>query len=460
MKTRPADVGGRHRRLDDNNDDLAAPKLPYPASAPPTRSADELRPPGGSRNLAINSVSLVVAALANAALGLIFWAAIAKLFEPTVVGAASAVITSCVAGSALSNLSIGAMFERFLPLTGDRRRTYAVGGFATAGLSALAVGVVLGAGLYLIGGVLTSAWQIASVALWVLVLGYFSLSDQLANALGVGRWAAAKNISHATAKLVMVSVLGILGVTQSDTIVLSWMVPAAVAVAVLLTVLYRRAGKPATVSSPAIGPLPSRPELARYFVSSYVLVALNSLAPTVVPLAIVALLDTEANAYFAVTWAMVGAIFILMAMLIGPFVAEVATDFTNAPKLIRTFATLIVVITVGGAAALVLVGPFLLSYLGQDYRSQGMTLLILGAATLPFMAINIFYAALARLRQRLGLAIVGRVLAALGAIGGAFILVADLGIAGAGYAYLAGEAVSATLLIIPLWRLLRGPTRT
>lgn len=147
-----------------------------------------------------------------------------------------------------------------------------------------------------------------------------------------------------------------------------------------------------------------------------------------------------------------------MAMLIGPFVSEVATNTADAGKLIRTFAALTVVIAVGGAVALVGVGPVLLGYLGEEYRNHGVALLILGALTLPFMAINIFYGAMARLRQKLGLAIIAKVLAAVLAVGGAFALVGEMGIVGAGYAFWPARRPQRRCSL-PLIRLLRQQFR-
>jgi O-antigen/teichoic acid export membrane protein len=419
------------------------------------RPAKHRRVDAGANNLTINSISLVIAALANAALGLVFWAVVAKLFAPASVGAASAVITSCVAASAFSNLSIGAMFERFLSATGGRIQTYLIRGLGLAALCAIIVGTVLALGLSMTGKVFEHRWEIIAVPLWVLVLGLFSLSDQLANALGVGRWAAMKNVVHAVAKLMLVAGVGALG-WGSSSIVLSWIVPAVVTVAVLVGALYRRAGRRAQLAPDTR--LPPRAEMTRYFVTSYALVALSALTPTLVPLAIVTRLDTEANAYFALTWAMVGAVFILMTMLVGPVVAEVANNAAQAHELISRFMALTAAIAVAGACALIAVGPILLGYLGQQYRHYGEVLLVLGAATLPFMTVNIFYSALARLHRKLGLAVGAKLLASVMTVGGSFVLVGRFGISGAGYAYLVGEGVSALIVIVPLLRLLRRPT--
>jgi O-antigen/teichoic acid export membrane protein len=184
-------------------------------------------------------------------------------------------------------------------------------------------------------------------------------------------------------------------------------------------------------------------------------VALSALTPTLVPLAIVARLDAEANAYFALSWAMVGAVFILMTMLVGPVVAEVASNSAQAHELITRFMALTAAIAVAGACALLAVGPILLGYLGEHYRHRGEMLLVLGAVTLPFMTVNIFYSALARLHRKLGLAVCAKLLASAMTVGGSFLLVDRFGISGAGYAYLAGESVSALVVLVPLLRLLR-----
>jgi O-antigen/teichoic acid export membrane protein len=77
-----------------------------------------LESPG--KNLRLNSVAVVSSSALTSLLGLAFWAVSAKLFPAAEVGIAAATTSSAMMLSTLASLSLGAMYERFLPLAGRR----------------------------------------------------------------------------------------------------------------------------------------------------------------------------------------------------------------------------------------------------------------------------------------------------------------------------------------------------
>ncbi|MET0318909.1 MAG: lipopolysaccharide biosynthesis protein, partial [Rhodococcus fascians] len=111
------------------------------ASGTDTKSSD--------RNLALNSLAMMLSTVVTGGLGLLFWAAAGRLYPVAEVGSASAVITSAVMLSTLSNLSLGSMYERFLPVSGRLAKSFVVRGYITV----TAFAFVLGCGFLLVAPV-------------------------------------------------------------------------------------------------------------------------------------------------------------------------------------------------------------------------------------------------------------------------------------------------------------------
>lgn len=101
--------------------------------------------PGGRsrwQSLEFNSTALMAAGLINSALGLVFWALAARFFVEAEVGRAGAVINTAVMLSTLANLSLGALYERFLPLAGRLTGGLLIRGYVVTGTLALTLGAI------------------------------------------------------------------------------------------------------------------------------------------------------------------------------------------------------------------------------------------------------------------------------------------------------------------------------
>jgi O-antigen/teichoic acid export membrane protein len=398
--------------------------------------------------MTVNTASMVASSLLTGVLGLFFWGAAGRLYPAREVGVAAALITSGIMLSTMSILSIDSIFERFLPVAGAR-----AGVLIKQGVLVVAVTSLLsGAGLVLFGprdALFGSTWGMISYPFFVMVLAVFSLQDKASVGLGVARWAAGKNAFHAVAKLAVLFFLARSG--SGVSIVLAWGVTAAVAVVVLLLAMrhrYRSAdrfqGEPN---------LPPTRALWSYFGSSFGITASWAVAPLVVPLIIVARFGAEANAHFAVTWAVVNALYFAVALVVSPFVAEVAANPDEIGTLSVRMVQLMTLVTVVGSIGLVTLGPTVLGLVGGDYRTEGEGLLYLAAAFIPLAAIGSVYEGFARVRRKLKLMFVVRIIATVVIVVGSMYAVGELGVVGVGWAYLVAEAASAIVLLpgVVIW---------
>jgi O-antigen/teichoic acid export membrane protein len=413
------------------------------------------RAPSAGRNLQLNSLAVIVSSAVTSLLGFAFWTVAAKLFPATEVGVAAAVIFSAIMLSTLSNLSLGAMYERFLPVAGRRARPLLIRGYL----------LVAGAALILASGVIAfgpretlfrSGWELAVYPVFVVVLALFALEDNTVAGLGVARWGAAKNAFHAVAKLCAIVALCATGAALA--IVVSWGVTAAIAVCWVMVAIRRRLRADARYLLRSA--LPPRRELWEYFGASYGITALASIAPLAVPLVIITQVGPKASAYFAVSWSIVSALYLVLNLLIGPFVAECAAHPDKIVNLSSHFVRMVSVVAVLGGCALAFVAPIALGFIGSEYRQEGTPLLHLAALFIPLTVVGAVYDGLARVYRRLTLAVVTQCMVTAVIIGGSVATTPTLGVLGVGLSYLAAEALAALILFGPLIRWLRELRRS
>lgn len=396
------------------------------------------------RNLRFNTVALIVSTASTGVLGLAFWAVVARLFPPEQVGLASALITSAVLLATMSTLGLDVLYERFLPVAGVRAPVLLNRGF----LLVCGMGVLTGTALVALvprDPLFHTDWARATFPLMVLVLAVFALLDKAAAGLGVARWSAVKNLAHAVAKLAAVAALAIW--EQAVTIVLSWTLTAAVAALCTYVVLHRRSRNHPRWHRAA--DLPPRREMWSYFGSSFGIASLWSLGPLMVPLIVVNQLGAAANAHFAVAWAMISALYLMLHLVVSPYVAEVAAHPGQVGALSWRMVRMLAAVAVLASAGLVVFGPLMLGLAGPEYRAEAHNLLWLAAGFLPLSAVGAAYEGFARVQRRLSLYLWVQTLVTVVIVGGSFLATKSLGVTGVGWAYFTAEALSAAILIGP-----------
>ncbi|OAN36928.1 AMP-dependent synthetase [Mycolicibacterium iranicum] len=417
---------------------------------------------GAESNLRVNTFSLILSNALTCVLGLVFWGAAAKAFPADDVGVAAALINSALMLATLSILSIDRFYERFLPVAGDRAGALVWRGCLTAAGVAMLGGmcvIVLGPR----DALFTSDAVIILYPLFVIVVAVFILQDKLLAGLGVARWAAAKNAALAVVKLVALLVVasaagaGMLvdKAAASTAIVVAWGVTAALIAVVVFVAIGRRCrSHPRFKVTPT---LPPWKEVRSYFGSSFGISALLCTGALLVPLIVVAEVGAASNAYFQITWQFVGALYLTIQLVVSPFVAEAAAHPDKVPQLSWRMVRMLIAVALAGSIGLVLVGPAMLSVLGAEYRTGGQELLYLAAMFIPLSVVGAAHEAFARVQRRLRLQLAMTLSWMLLVVGGSLLATPHLGVSGVGWAYLAAELVSATVLIGPvvLW-LTRG----
>ena len=397
-----------------------------------------------------SSGALAASAAITGVLGLAYWAGIARAYPAGEVGAAAATITTATMLSAFGNLSLGAFYERFLPVAGHRSTRLLAFGYGTG----VALGVALGM-LFLLsdsaGAIFAGTLERCTFPLIVAVLAVFALQDHTAIGLQRAEWAAGKNVAHAVVKLGAVLALGF--TASRFAIVWTWVAPAALGAAVLGALIVRTVRSPAIALAPS--GLPQRREMAGYLGSSYGIYVVSAVVPLALPLLVVGRLGVDANAYFSIAWSLVAAVLVLLTMLMGPYVAAAAAAPAAAYALTKRFGRLLLVAGTGGVLLFAVLGPWLLELVGERYAQEGTPLLRVAALALPLALVGVMYSAVSRVRRRLRLAIFVQLLNSALTLVLAVWLIDRQGLPGVGWAFVVAESVSALVLAVPLLRVLR-----
>lgn len=427
--------------------------MAIPADGPEPEDRDRRR---GVRKLLaggleLNAFALMATSGMTALFGLVFWGVAAR-YPAEEVGRTSALINTAMMMSVVSSLGTGLLFTRFLGSAGRRSRRMVLAGY---GVTAL-IAAVLGGGFALFFAnreLFGSVSERAAFPLLVVVLALFALQDWALIGLQAARWVPIEQFLFSGVKLALVAMFAVTAMRNG--IVLAWATPAALAVLVITPVLLLRV-LPSRSSKEGAVSLPSRRALGALFVGEYATGATSVIVPLFMPLIVVSVLGTEANAYYALPWLISEAVTVLLWNISSSYITEASNDVRQGPALMRRTWRLSWLIGFTGTPFLLVGAPWLLSLLGNAYAEEGTTLLRLMAAALPFTIVHSMYIAVARVKQQMGRVVAMQSLSAVIVVVLALVLVRPLGVDGVGVAYLCAEAVGCAIALVPLIRAFRA----
>jgi O-antigen/teichoic acid export membrane protein len=393
---------------------------------------------GERRSLTFNAVSLMTATIATNALGLVFWTEAARIGTPRVVGHAAAAIAALTLLATISQLNLTNVFVRLLPSAGRLGRRLIARGYLAVVTLSLVVGAVyvfsgLGEGVVR-GGIATQLAFVAAVP----VLAVFALQDSVLTALRRAPWVAAENISFATGKLALLPALLLLPIGGG--IVISWVVPAAVAVIVVSALLFRRVLRGLEQTE---GTLPPRRRLLSFVAGEYVTAVWATAATQLMPLIVVWRLGPSQVAYFTLPWLISMGITLLLWNVASAFVVELAGAHERSSELLqRTLLLWAGVVTAALVVCVFAAGP-LLSLSGASYAAHGTELLRLIGCSAPFTALVALYCMLMWVDQRVWLLAAFQATSGIALLAATLVLLPHLGLVAVGWANLGVQALAA-----------------
>ncbi|GAA1295870.1 lipopolysaccharide biosynthesis protein [Pseudonocardia xinjiangensis] len=405
------------------------------------------RPP----SFELNAVALMAATGITGVVGLAFWAVAARL-PPAEVGRASAILTTATMLSQLSSSNVGVLFGRVLAAAGAKSRSLVLGGYGIA----VALSLVLGAAFVLVipNELLTGTVEKVAFPLIVALFSLFALQDWVLTGIRKSVWIPLEQLLFAIGKLGLLLLFSVWALQNG--IVLSWVLPCLLAVLVVNAVLLGRTLPRRRAAEAGATEMPDRRGLTRIFLAEYATGAVMYVVPLTLPLLVVAVLGTEANAYYAVPWLISESLGLLIFNISSSYLVEAAHDSRRIAALMARTIRLIALVAVPGVAVVMIAAPWILSILGPAYAAEGSTVLRLMVLAIPFSTVSTLYVAICRIQLQMARVVVIEAMIAVLVIGFAFALVGPLGLAGVGLGYLIAEVVVAAATIVPLVRFLRA----
>ncbi len=416
-------------------------------------------PPGGDRSgsdsLFKNAYFLMLSTGVSAVLGLAFWLVAARYYSEDAVGQGSAAIAAMrLLASITATTMIGAVV-RFVPRAGREtaRLVWGVYG-ASSVVVALAAGVFLltldrwGASYEPLGTPLAGALFVAACVAWALL----TLQDGVLTGLRKAEWVPAGNAVFSVGKLALLAVfasaLPVLG------IFVSWAVAIAFSTLPLGWLIFRRLIPRQAAADRDVEP-PGLRTMGR-FLAGDSLGALFSLAMiNLLPVMVAVRFSAAENGYFYVAYTVGGTMEFMAINMASSLTAHASHDPRRLADGVRGALRRMTLLLVPVVLVLVVFAPQILTPFSPDYAEHGSTVLrLLALGALPRVVVELYIGVL-RVQGRTG------VLAALqGAmcvlvLGGAAVLFTPAGIAGAGWAVLAGMTLTAAVSVLGLRSALR-----
>jgi len=387
------------------------------------------------------------ALLANTAgttiVGVVFWAVAAHLYDRQALGRSSALIAALILVSSLAQLNLINALPRFLPQAGARAGHLISYSYLASSIAALIGGLAfvlvlpaLNAQWHFVGASAPlAAMFVAATVVW----GVFALQDAALTGLHRAVIVPVENTGYGVLKLILL--IGVAGMLRSTGIFVSWVIPLAVTVPAVNWLIFRRYLRD-RVPAPADTTLRAR-QVVRHASVDYLGSLFAQAYGNLLPLLVLSTLGAAANGDFYIAWT-IGAGLQLVAVNFG---TSLLFEGSAAPhrlaELTRGVLIRCAVVTVPGAAVLLLAAGPILSIYGHQYAVHASLLLgLLALATLPRCLVVLTWS-LDRIAGRVGRAALTQLALAVLVLGGSWLLLGPMGIDGVGLAWAGGNLLVA-----------------
>ncbi len=400
-----------------------------------------------SDSLLRNSVFIMSSTVITSGIGYLYWVIAARLYSAHDLGLGSAFISIMTLTSTFANVGIGSALIQILPQRkAGHEWSLTLNASMAMGILVSLFGGIIGTIVlpllspqFAIVNVYTSSGLIliVGVAVWTVV----TLLDQIFVAERATGKMAIRNTVFALLKLLLMVPLiqmGGLGVFSS------WILAGAATVIFAGLVLIPRLKRDYRFVIRGMG---KQVQSMFSLFAGHHFISIGGMLPEyILPVFVSVRLSVTDNAYFYTTW-MMGSVF----FMVSPSVA--ASLFSEGSHVARDVAqkaraSLVIIGVLLGPILLVCLvgGRYIMSLFGPSYPEHGLSLLIILAVSAVPDAITNIYVSVLRVRGRLRFAAVLNLTMAAITLGLGWILLAPLGIAGAGWAWLIAQSTGSLMV--------------
>jgi O-antigen/teichoic acid export membrane protein len=427
------------------------------STAPPRSAARSPLPRWLRAPLYRNAFALLLNSGVTSLIGVAYWTLAARLATPEVVGRNAALISAMVALATLSHLGLEGALAGFLPRAGSATGALVKRAYGIAAVLAVALATTFVLAAPRVSAQLRDLEHPGVAALFVaavLVWSLFALQDCVLTGLRRAVWIPLENILYSAVKLVLVLALarGLAGYG----ILVSWVVPAALALAPVTLAVFKAF---IPVHLEAYGTEPDRGTnlFSRFVVGDGLGMLLAQVPTALLPLLVMEQAGAEAAGHFYIAWMLAQSLDLLAVNVGMSLTVEGAHVQDELPAmfrriLLRTLALLGLIIALG-----VLAAPYVLTLFGSEYANASVglfRLLLLGSLFRAVITLAIC-AARAERRPSLVIALQGGLTVIIVPL--AWRLTEGPSAVGTALAWTIGQFAVAVLAVFLVRHLFRGP---
>jgi O-antigen/teichoic acid export membrane protein len=394
-----------------------------------------------------NAYSLVGSVGATSGLGFVFWVVTARLYPVGDVGRASTLVATMLFLSSLSQLNLTNGFNRFVPTAGHRTRSLVTTGYLAAVATATIAATVFVVGVELWAPELAllhdhwyfAVWFVAGTAVWTV----FALQDAVLTGLGEARTVLLENIVYGVAKIGLLF-LAAAAIPELGAYA-AWTLPLIPIIFVINGRIFRR-HFPRRLHEP-LEPIDAR-AVRRYIGFDMVAAWMMTATIGLLPLFTLTILGANASAYLYQSWTIAYTLY-LAAIAVG---MSLVTEASRQPERVVEYARRMIALSLRIVAPLAIVitlgAPLILRIFGPAYANHATHLLQLLALSAIPNTVTATYLSIARVQRRLRAVIIATGALAATVLTLAIVLMPMIGVTGAGAAWLIGQTLLATVLLL------------
>ncbi len=388
-----------------------------------------------------NSMFLIMTNGTSALLGFLFWTVAARLYSPTAVGLGTALVSAASWLAALSGVGLGVGLVRYLPEREDK--TGMINSCLTiVSLLAAVLALAFVAGLPLWSPALSFMGENAAHALIFVALTVSltvsALQSNVFIAFRSTQFSFIQILISASRIFLVALVAGLAMIGISLALAIAMLV------AVLAGNVFLRHVHPGYRPAPTVD-RQSISDMIHFSFGNYVGDSFRVLSPLVLPMIIVNVLSPEMGAYFFIGWLIPNLLFTTSNSISFTLLAEASHARRGIRHQVGKAAQMMFLLLVPGMTILLVFGGPILSLFGPRYSVEALSLLrILAVASLP-VGINELFVATNRIAKHTRPVICVYGFVAAGTVGGGYLLLGSMGLAGMGVAWLVSNTIAAVV---------------
>ncbi len=390
--------------------------------------------------------ALILSNVVSSALGFLYWIAAARSLSVADIGLGASAVAGMMLIKNLSLCGANHVSVRYVPVAGPRRLQLARRiQLAAAGLGAT------GGMVFLVvdpGGTQVPHGFAALLVAGGALLTIYSVQDSILVGLGRAAWVPLNNALYGLAKIAVLFVMiRVPGLAGWEVLAWSW-VGTMVVGTIAEWLLIERFATSGDERQDLVAP-PSAAALARFALANHLGTILLRLPPLLYPLLILRVLGEEASAYFYTSWMIANVLMMSSSNISSAMIAQAALPGADVGALFRLGIRYTMALVLPGVAALIVLGKPILWAFGSEYQ-QGYGLLVILAIGCLIYPVPEFYVGIMRVRAQLRPVLILSAIAGALTLGLAVPLGATIGLAGFGWAFVAGQCVAALMVVAPL----------